>query len=403
MEMTFKLVKRRPVSVDKGQTIWTCGSSRSRTYRLATAEIDRRMSKVFGCFAGVLGGEELQGRYLLIDYPNRRLACGDDDMSLAGAESIPLETDRQGRPCVTLLDGVDGSKRRLLLDTGVGLTFLKGVGHSEGGFMSGQGGYRLEPDFIAEKVEHVAFEKYPLSFCGVDLGAEVGHLSEIRQKSLAKLLSDDALDGAIGYDFFRNFSVLIDREAGVLHYRHAGNQPRFRSFIEIHAPYYEVWRKTVKDDALSDYINAALPSGDVEEPVDADRLCGGVDLERATIKVMGEGGTVLFEHDLQPVGDRAFFDFNKHFTGYLNNVLPCAEGEHAVFTVCEAKCDGIGVELWTDESFDPTRIRFVYSGFEDREGRSHSLMDLQDMSYDGLVLEFEDMTGPYDAKFSRFA
>lgn len=394
--MTIQLVHRRPVAVDSLKTIWTGGKSRSYESRMAKAEHENFLRQVFCSGCGVIGGEDLCGRYLLIDYACRQIVATDEACVLENAKTVPLECDTKGRPVITIENSA-GSRLRLLLDTGAGLTFAGYEGCECGDVLR----YR-EPDFVSERIEGARTRHNRFKFCGEEVEVEIGEPNERRVESLKKHLGDSSLNGVIGYDFFVNFTVLMDRLGGRIYYRRVTDRKRYHYFVELHAPYYDVWAKKVKKTDVDAYLKEKLPDWyDEDNPPfdDNDWLAGGYDLKYGRLKVMAEGGEVLFEHDSQPVGDRAFINFHKFRLGSVKQT-GYAEDEIPVYTTCEAKCDGAGVELWTDDPFDPTKFSIGYEDFTDGQKVCHTIM--RDMDYDGQLLDFEDIDGGYGEKFSRF-
>lgn len=201
--MTFELIKKVPIVQEQGVS-WFYDTG------CPHAEI--------GLCAGVqnfhgIPGLRMRGipalkRFTKFDYVNREIITSDEPILLEGAESVPLEVRSTGWLVQMTVGGVQGMR---YIDTGSAFSYVHNLGKGH--------------PFV-ETVEDCSFNGRPWTAPVYRVPCTfAGHPFEI--------LCADALDnhaatrpgeavpeeGVIGYDFFRNFVVVVDQRDGVLQFR----------------------------------------------------------------------------------------------------------------------------------------------------------------------------------------
>jgi len=164
------------------------------------------ISELLGTHVDALvGNDMLQQFSVLVDYSHGTITFSDEDLSLAGRQSITL-CRSFGIPKVTMqLRGQEGN---FFLDTGAKISYVKSS------TLDG-----LTPDSQATDfyVGYGNFETpiyhVPTSIGGNDFNVQYGTLPGILELSLIGL---SGTTGVIGYDFFNNFTVLLDYKNGTL-------------------------------------------------------------------------------------------------------------------------------------------------------------------------------------------
>lgn len=153
----------------------------------------------------LVGNDMLQQFSVLVDYSHGTITFSDEDLSLPGSQSITLGRSF-GVPKVTMqLRGKEGN---FFLDTGAKISYVKAstfVGLTPDGqatdFYVGYGDFETP-------IYHV-----PTSIGGYDFNVQYGTLPGVLELSLIGL---SGTTGVVGYDFFNNFTVLIDYKNGTL-------------------------------------------------------------------------------------------------------------------------------------------------------------------------------------------
>lgn len=195
--MKFKLVKKVPI-VEDGGVSWFYDTG------MPSAEmcLNAGVQKFFGVPGLRMRGVAALRRYTKFDYAKQEIVTSDEPIQLEGAETVPLEARREGWLVKMTVGGVEGLR---YIDTGAAFSYVHNLSseHPSAG--------------IAEEC----------AFAGVPWTAPMRQVPCVFAGHPFEILCGDAKDnpsfvppeGVIGYDFFRNFTVVVDRIGGKLHYK----------------------------------------------------------------------------------------------------------------------------------------------------------------------------------------
>ena len=199
--MQFKLIKKVPVVEIDGKTCFF-----DTGYPGVTMPVREGVQKSFGIPGIQVAGVSSLKRYTKFDYPNCEITTSDEPILLEGGETLPVEI-RENCPwpgwLVTMtVGGVEGMR---YIDTGAAFSYV----------------HNLSKDFpLAGIADECSFDGRPWTAPMRRVPCEfAGHPFEI--------LCGDARDnkanpngcavppeGVIGYDFFANFTLVVDRVGG---------------------------------------------------------------------------------------------------------------------------------------------------------------------------------------------
>ena len=188
----FELVKKVPiVEIDGKRCFLDTG------YPYGVDLVDSRVQQFFGIPGLHVAGVQSLKRYTKFDYPNCEITTSDDPIPLEGGTAVSLEVRPNGWLVKMTVGGVEGMR---YIDTGAAYSYV----------------HNLSTRFqAAEEVEDCGFSgksfKAPMRRVPCEFA---GHPFEI--------LCGDAKDnpefvpseGVIGYDFFNNFTLVVDCVGG---------------------------------------------------------------------------------------------------------------------------------------------------------------------------------------------
>ena len=195
--MQFKLIKKVPVVEINGKTCFL-----DTGFPRATEPVLPGVQESFGVPGLHVAGVESLKRYTKFDYPNSEIITSDETIPLEGGTTVPLEIRHTGWLVKMTVGGVEGMR---YIDTGAAFSYV----------------HNLSPEFPSAGVaDECSFDGRPWTAPMRRVPCEfAGHPFEI--------LCGDARDnkanpngcavppaGVIGYDFFANFTLVVDRVGG---------------------------------------------------------------------------------------------------------------------------------------------------------------------------------------------
>ena len=191
--MRFELIKKVPIVEIGGK--W-CFLDTGRGCTIVPVESDS-IRDFFGIPSLYVAGTESLKRYTKFDYRNSEITTSDEPISLEGGTAVPLEVRPTGWLVKMTVGSVEGMR---YIDTGAAFSYVR----------------NLSVQFpIVETADECGWTKGPFKAPVRRVPCEfAGHLFEI--------LCGDANDnpeyvppeGVIGYDFFANFTLVVDRLGG---------------------------------------------------------------------------------------------------------------------------------------------------------------------------------------------
>ena len=197
--MRFELIKKVPVVEMNGRRCFL-----DTGYPDAIKPVRDEVQEFFGIIGLNVAGVESLKRYTKFDYPNNEITTSDDPILLEGGTTVPLEIRPAGWLVKMTVGGVEGMR---YIDTGAAYSYV----------------WNLSPQFpSAGDVEDIGFS-------GNRWMALVRHVPCELAGHPFEILCADALEnqerpngaavpreGVIGYDFFNNFTVVVDRLGGTM-------------------------------------------------------------------------------------------------------------------------------------------------------------------------------------------
>ena len=189
--MRFELVKKVPIVEINGARCFL-----DTGYPYGVDLVDSRVQQSFGIPGLHVAGVGSLKRYTKFDYPNCEITTSDDPMPLEGGETVPLVSQRGWLVNMTV-GGVAGMR---YIDTGAAYSYVHNLSAQF------QAAEEVEDCGFSGKSFNAPMRRVPCEFAG--------HQFEI--------LCGDAKDnpeyvppeGVIGYDFFANFTLVVDRFGG---------------------------------------------------------------------------------------------------------------------------------------------------------------------------------------------
>ena len=197
--MKFELIKKVPIVEFDGKKCFV-----DTGYPGVEMELHPGVQDFFGIPGLHVAGVQSLKRYTKFDYPNCEITTSDEPIPLEGGETVPLEACPMGWLVKMSVGGVEGMR---YIDTGAAYSYV----------------HNLSTEFPSAGIaDECSFDGRPWTAPMRRVPCEfVGHPFEI--------LCGDARDnkaspngcavppeGVIGYDFFNNFTVVIDRIGGTM-------------------------------------------------------------------------------------------------------------------------------------------------------------------------------------------
>ena len=198
MKKTFKIEfsKRVPIVEAEGAK-WLVDTGCPFSYPLLS------IGETMGSFLNVDGlrmmGVDRLGIYTLIDYQAGTITCSDEPIPFEGT-SVPIMKGTYDRPYVRM--SVGGKEVEAYLDTGAAVSYLSGLDMAKWP----SAGEKEECDMRGQlwTTDTVVV---PASIAGFPFDVEFGD----EKKNIAFQMWVDK-DAVIGHDFFKSFTVLLDRQ-----------------------------------------------------------------------------------------------------------------------------------------------------------------------------------------------
>ena len=190
--MQFKLTNKVPVVKINGKT---CFLDTGRDCTVVPVESDY-VRDFFGIPGLYVAGTESLKRYTKLDYPNCEITTSNDPIPLEGGTTVPL-VSRGGWLVKMTVGGVEGLR---YIDTGAAYSYV----------------WNLSPQFpVVEIADECGWTsglfKAPMRRVPCEFA---GHSFEILCGDRVDNPEYVPAEGVIGYDFFANFTVVVDRLGG---------------------------------------------------------------------------------------------------------------------------------------------------------------------------------------------
>ena len=196
--MKFELVKKVPiVEIDGKKCFLDTG------YPYAVREVNPGVQKFFGISGLHVAGVKSLGRYTKFDYSNCEITTSDDPIPLEGGTTVPLMS-RGGWLVKMTVGGVEGPR---YIDTGAAYSYVHNLPTHYP-----SAGTAEECDFSG-KPWTAPVRRVPCEFAG--------HSFEIFCGDAKDNHAMVPPEGVIGYDFFVNFTIVVDSVGGKMTFVHS--------------------------------------------------------------------------------------------------------------------------------------------------------------------------------------
>lgn len=195
--MRFELVKKVPIVEIGGKRCFL-----DTGFPHASMPVAHGVQEFFGIPGLHVAGVEALKRYTKFDYRNSEITTSDEPISLEGGTTVPLEVRPNGWLVKMTVGGVEGMR---YIDTGAAFSYM----------------HNLSKDFPSDgTADECAFDGRPWTAPMRRVPCEfAGHPCEIlcgdaRDNKAGPNGSAVPPEGVIGYDFFANFTLVVDRVGG---------------------------------------------------------------------------------------------------------------------------------------------------------------------------------------------
>ena len=195
--MQFKLIKKVPVVEINGKTCFL-----DTGFPRATMPVCAEVQNSFGILGIQVAGVPVLKRYTKFDYPNNEITTSDDSIQLEGGTTVPLEIRPTGWLVQMTVGGVEGLR---YIDTGAAYSYV----------------WNLSPQFpSAGNVEDIGFSgnrwtahvrHVPCELAGHPFDILCANAPENQERPNGAAVPQE---GVIGYEFFANFTIVVDRLGG---------------------------------------------------------------------------------------------------------------------------------------------------------------------------------------------
>ncbi len=195
--MQFKLIKKVPVvEIDGKRCFLDTG------YPYAFRQVEPGVQEFFGVPSLHVAGVKALKRYTKFDYPNCEITTSDDPIPLEGGETVPLEVRPMGWLVKMTVGGVEGMR---YIDTGAAFSYVHNISTE---FPSA--GIADECSFDGRPWT-APMRRVPCEFAGHPFEILCGDARDNKANPNGCAVPPE---GVIGYDFFANFTLVVDRVGG---------------------------------------------------------------------------------------------------------------------------------------------------------------------------------------------
>ncbi len=199
--MRFELVKKVPiVEIDGKRCFLDTG------YPYVVDLVGSRVQQFFGIPELHVAGVKWLKRYTKFDYPNCEITTSDDPIPLEDGVTVPLEVRNLRWLVKMTVGGVEGMR---YIDTGAAFSYVHNLSTE---FPSA--GIAAECSFDGRPWT-APMRRVPCEFAGHPFEILCG---DARDNKAGLDCCAVPPEGVIGFDFFNNFTVVIDRVGGKMTY-----------------------------------------------------------------------------------------------------------------------------------------------------------------------------------------
>ena len=195
--MKFELIKKVPIVEIAGKM---CFVDTGHPGEVEPTEPGVQES--FGISGLHVAGRSALKRFTKFDYPNCEITTSDDPISLEGGETVPLEACPMGWLVKMSVGGVEGMR---YIDTGAAFSYVHNLSTN------------FPPAGMAEECSFdgrpwtAPMRRVPCSFAGHTFEILCGDARDNKAAPNGRAVPSE---GVIGYDFFNNFTVVVDSLGG---------------------------------------------------------------------------------------------------------------------------------------------------------------------------------------------
>ena len=199
--MKFELVRKVPVVELDGKRCFL-----DTGYPYGVDLVDSRVQQFFGIPGLHVAGVQSLKRYTKFDYPNCEITTSDDPIPLEGGTAVPLEVRPNGWLVKMTVGGVEGMR---YIDTGAAFPYVHNLSTE---FPSA--GIAAECSFDGRPWT-APMRRVPCEFAGHPFEILCGDARDNKARLDCCAVPPE---GVIGFDFFNNFTIVVDSIAGKMTY-----------------------------------------------------------------------------------------------------------------------------------------------------------------------------------------
>ena len=196
-QMKFELIKKVPVIVIAGKKCFV-----DTGHPCVVKPVEPVHEKFFSIPGLHVAGVGSLKRYTKFDYPNCEITTSDDPIPLEGGTAVPLEVRPNGWLVKMTVGGVEGMR---YIDTGAAFSYVHNLSK---GFPSA--GIADECSFDGRPWT-APMRRVPCEFAGHPFEILCGDARDNKANPNGCAVPPE---GVIGYDFFANFTLVVDRVGG---------------------------------------------------------------------------------------------------------------------------------------------------------------------------------------------
>ena len=195
--MKFELIRKVPVVEINGKKCFI-----DTGYPYAVGALDSRVQQFFGIPGLHVAGVQSLKRYTKFDYPNCEITTSADPIPLEGGETVPLEVRPTGWLVKMTVGGVEGMR---YIDTGAAFSYV----HNLSTQFPSDG--EVEDCGFSGRRWRALMRHVPCELAGHQFEILCADARENQERPNGGAVPPE---GVIGFDFFNNFTVVVDRLGG---------------------------------------------------------------------------------------------------------------------------------------------------------------------------------------------
>jgi len=201
--MKIKLVRKVPIVEENGVSCFY-----DTGFPHAEMSLNEGVQKFFGILGLRMKGVASLRRYTKFDYANNEIVTSDEPIELEGSATIPFEVRPSGWLVKMTVGGAEGLR---YIDTGAAFSYVHNLSAAyPSAGVADECSFDGRPWTAPMRRVPCEFAGHPFEIiCG---DAKDNHAAPIPGAAVPA-------EGVIGYDFFKNFTIVVDRLGGKMAFK----------------------------------------------------------------------------------------------------------------------------------------------------------------------------------------